>query len=106
ITPAYLKELYPLSGAQRNFWFLYKLRPEQRGTYNEGFCIRFLSRLDVTRLNRSLNLLSSRHPMLRARFRETDGQPEQCIKPDVIVPVEVFETESIDYENLKQRLAN
>jgi amino acid adenylation domain-containing protein len=99
------EQWHPLSSAQRNFWFLYKLRPELRGTHNIGFCIRFTSKLDVIRLGRALNLLSSRHPMLRARFRELDERLEQCIVPDVIVPVEVFEADAIDDTALKQKVA-
>ena len=96
---------HPLSSAQRNFWFLYKLRPQLRGTYSEAFCVQIVSGLDVTRLSRVLNLLASRHPMLRVRFREIDGQPEQCVDPNTVVPIEVFDAEDLDYATLKRRVA-
>jgi amino acid adenylation domain-containing protein len=99
------EEWHPLSAAQRNFWFLYKLRPELRGSYSEGFCVRITSERDLAGLSAALNILASRHPMLRVRFREIDGQPEQRIDPDAVVPFEVFDVEDLDNSTLEQRVA-
>ena len=70
IPPPPPEEWHPLSVAQRNFWFVYKLRPERRHTYNEAFCIRTVSEIDLAYLSRALNVLAARHSMLRVRFRE------------------------------------
>src|SRR5215475_12958818 len=105
VTPDCSEEWHPLSAGQRSFWFMYKLHPELRGTYDEGFCIRIMSELDTARLRRALNVLAQRHPMLRVRFREVDGQPEQCADPEVVVPVEVFNAEDLDDATLRRRVA-
>ncbi len=97
---------HPLSGVQRNFWFLYKLRPQLRGTYNEAFCIQIVDGLDVACLREALNGLVSRNQMLRVRFREIGGQPKQCIETNIKidVPIEIFEVEGLDDALLKRRV--
>ena len=54
----------------------------------------------------ALNVLASRHPMLQVRFREIDGQPEQGIDPEAVVPLEVFDAADLDDALLKQRVAD
>jgi amino acid adenylation domain-containing protein len=94
-----------ISASQRSFWFLYKLHPELQGSYNHGFCIRILRGLDETRLNAALNVLISRHPMLRVRFRELDGEPAQGVDPRAAAAVECVDAGDLDEAALKQRIA-
>ena len=96
---------HPLSSIQRSFWFQYRLRPEMQGSSNLAFCIRVSGRLDLDRLSRALNLLAARHPMLRARFREIDGEPEQCIEPMAEVPIEVFDARGLDDPSVQKWVA-
>ena len=96
---------YQLSAAQRGFWFLYRLQPETQGVQNLSFSVRILGELDTTHLSTALNVLAERHPILRARFRETGGEPEQCIDACASVRVEVFEAGELDEAALGQRLA-
>ncbi|MDR1969185.1 MAG: amino acid adenylation domain-containing protein [Burkholderiaceae bacterium] len=94
-----------LSEIQRSLWFQYRIQPEISGYYNISFCVRILGELDAIRLCQALNLLATRHPILRVRFQEVDGAPKQCVDPNATVEVSVFDVEHLSDEQLKQRLA-
>ena len=44
--------------------------------------------------------------MLRASFREADGQPEQCVVAHFSVPIEVFDAKELDFPILKRYVAD
>ena len=96
---------HPLSFIQRSFWFQYRLQPEMQGSSNPVFCVRVHGRLDLDHLSCALNLLACRHPMLRACFREKDGEPGQRIVPAVNVPIKIFDTPQDDDASLQERIA-
>lgn len=75
LTPAW----FPLSAAQSSRWFLYQLDPAAQGTHNNGFAARVHGALDLDLLDASLQTLAARHPMLRSRFRQSAGTPQQSI---------------------------
>ena len=77
----------PLSAAQRSRAFLYRLEPTAQGSHNNVFTAVVHGDLTRDALQCALRQLADRHPMLRARLRERDGEFEQCIGPCVDVPL-------------------
>lgn len=87
---------HSLSSAQRGLWLAYMLRPETHADFNLSLTMRMRPAIEPERLQRALERLASQHPMLRARFREIDGQPMQKIHSAPIAPVRVVEVASLD----------
>ena len=72
---------FPVSAAQRSRWFLYRLDGAARGSHNNAFAVRLHGAPDVAALSAALQALVARHPLLRTRFRERDGEVEQAVAP-------------------------
>lgn len=70
----------PLSFGQERLWFLDQLEP---GTpvYNLCHAVRLKGALDLTALERALNVVVARHESLRTCFRAEDGHPLQVVVP-------------------------
>ncbi|NJK50971.1 amino acid adenylation domain-containing protein [Candidatus Gracilibacteria bacterium] len=68
--------VYPLSYGQKALWFLNKLNPES-ATYNTAFTVRIRSNFDVQAWRNALQRLVDRHPILRTRFNQQEGEPYQ-----------------------------
>src|SRR5436189_1194490 len=68
----------PLSSSQRKIWVFEQFAP---GTpaYNRTANLRLLGDLHVAALQLSLNTIIDRHEVLRAKFREVDGQIMQSV---------------------------
>jgi acyl-CoA synthetase (AMP-forming)/AMP-acid ligase II/acyl carrier protein len=93
ITPAGAhQQAYPLSAMQRGLWFLDQLTSGST-EYNLLFSLRFKGQLNVAALQKSLNGLLQRHPLLRARVQENDHEPELAIREGepLALPVESLE---------------
>ncbi len=69
---------HPLSFAQRRLWFLHALDPRSP-LYNVPRACRLAGPLDVAALRRALGAVVERHAVLRARFVERGGEPEQVV---------------------------
>jgi amino acid adenylation domain-containing protein len=87
---------HPLSSAQRGLWLAYSSRPDTQGNFNLSVSMRMRPAVEPERLQRALQQLASNHPMLRARFREIDGQPMQMISATALVPLRVVEVANLD----------
>ncbi|MBJ7312355.1 non-ribosomal peptide synthase/polyketide synthase [Rugamonas sp. CCM 8940] len=85
---------FPLSEAQRSRWFLYQLDAARQGSHNNGFTARLHGPLDVALITAALQQLVERHPMLRARFRNNQGKPEQAIAETARVHLTVRQAEA------------
>jgi amino acid adenylation domain-containing protein/FkbM family methyltransferase len=72
----------PLSFAQQRIWFLTRLAPDSPA-YNIAGAIRILGPLDSERIERSIDLVVSRHDILRTSFEENDGRPLQKGQPEI-----------------------
>jgi hypothetical protein len=72
--------VFPLSFAQRQLWFLHALRPASP-MYNVPFAFWLDGDLDVAALERALHALVRRHESLRTAYFEIDGDPFQLIVP-------------------------
>lgn len=93
---------YPLAPSQRRLWFLDRL-----DLGNPAFVIPYAlavrGDLNVGRLEAALAQLVLRHSVLRTRFIETDGVPQQMVERGYEPMVERFDEAEGDYEH---RLAN
>jgi amino acid adenylation domain-containing protein len=69
----------PLSFAQQRLWFMDHLLTE-KGVYNIPTMWRLLGPLDIQILQRSLDVMVSRHESLRTRFTARKGEPVQVIE--------------------------
>ena len=89
--------IYPVSFAQRRFWFLHRLAPDS-AAYNIPLAIRIRGRIDLSLLHRSLNEIVRRHEILRTTFAQSapDAEPEQVVHPavEIAVPLERLDDES------------
>jgi len=93
----------PLSHGQRALWFLYRLAPESPA-YNLLYAAYVRSTLDIPSLQRAVQALLERHPLLSAIYTMQDGEPMQHFHPDHKLHVEVIDASSWSREQLNQRL--
>ncbi|MFL5356299.1 amino acid adenylation domain-containing protein [Archangium sp.] len=82
----------PLSFAQQRLWFIEQLEPGGF-TYNVPYALRLKGRLDRAVLERSLGEVVRRHEALRTTFVEVNGQPVQCIAPELVLVLPVEDVE-------------
>jgi amino acid adenylation domain-containing protein len=82
IEPVEEREYYPLSSAQKRLYFLQRMDPESTG-YNMPLILTLEKRIDVEKLEITIQKLIARHESLRTSFIEVDGKPYQRIHPEV-----------------------
>src|SRR6266568_3002983 len=93
----------PLSHGQRALWFLYRLASESPA-YNLLYAAHVRSSLDIPSLQRAVQALLERHPLLTATYTLRDGEPVQRFHPDHKLHVEVIDASSWSQEQLQQQL--
>lgn len=71
---------HPLSYGQRSLWFSHKIAPDS-AAYTITYAGRVNGELDVSALQRAIQALVDRHPMLRTTYTERDGQTVQLVHP-------------------------
>ncbi|HEX8129281.1 MAG TPA: amino acid adenylation domain-containing protein, partial [Pyrinomonadaceae bacterium] len=84
----------PLSFAQQRLWFLDQLVPGNP-FYNVPVAVRLNGQLDTDALERSLNVILSRHEVLRTTFKSLDGRPLQVISPDATLTLAQVNLEAL-----------
>jgi non-ribosomal peptide synthase protein (TIGR01720 family) len=72
---------YPLSYAQKSLWSLHQLNPES-AAYNVTYATRLDDAVDLATLQRCIDYLIARHPILRTVYRVIDGQPRQQVSAE------------------------
>ena len=75
------RQPFPLTRGQRALYFLERLAPES-GVYNLPLVLWSEEPLQASDVEHAGRRLVERHPMLRARFDERDGEPEQRVVED------------------------
>ncbi|HYH99199.1 non-ribosomal peptide synthetase, partial [Hyalangium sp.] len=93
----------PLSFAQERLWFLQQLAPAS-AAYNCPAFFRVHGPLDADALEKSLEVLVSRHESLRTRFSELDGQPMQVIAARLPLHLERVELRALPPEEQQQEV--
>jgi amino acid adenylation domain-containing protein len=77
----------PVSQAQAGLWFETRLNPDSRH-YNLLWEASIQGPMDEVRLRSALDQLTARHPSMRTRFAEVEGEPRALVVPRAIVPCE------------------
>lgn len=103
ILPRTDNEHIPLSFAQQRLWFLDQLDPGLRA-YNIPFAQRLIGQLDVAIFIRCLQEVVQRHEVLRTTFSLIDGEPVQCIAPDLSLTIPIVDLQHMS-EDLHEELA-
>ena len=70
--------VYSLSYGQQALWFLWQLTPESHA-YNISLPLHICSEVDVTAIEKALQLLIKRHPLLRTTFSKRGHEPIQQV---------------------------
>src|SRR5689334_10923092 len=78
------KDWSPLSHGQKALWFLYRLAPESV-PYNLLYSARVHAALDVAALQRAVQVLVKRYPILTATYAERNGKPAMRLHPGLSV---------------------
>ena len=87
--------IHPVSFAQARLWFLDRLQTGNPA-YNISFAVEIEGKLEVNRLESSVNRVIARQEILRTSFSTADGKPVQVIHPELPVTlsiVDVLESE-------------
>ncbi|MFI6182281.1 amino acid adenylation domain-containing protein [Nonomuraea sp. NPDC051191] len=76
--------------AQRRLWFIDQVAPGG-SQYNVPILIALDGPLDTARLERAINEIVRRHPPLRTRYEEHDGEPVAVVEPAATIPLKVVD---------------
>ena len=80
--------LFPLSSAQRMFWFLDQFEPNTPA-YNLPRALNIKGELNVEGLREAFRVLLRRHDALRTRFVDLEGELFQEVVPDIDIDLTV-----------------
>lgn len=94
-----------LSFAQEQLWFLYRLDPSST-VYNRCPALRLHGALDTERLQKALNAVLARHEILRAGFREENGQVIQFFRSQASLTLEKMSVLSDSPDKKEQTARN
>jgi amino acid adenylation domain-containing protein len=90
---------YPLTYAQQGIWFLYKMNPAMYA-FNLTIGLRILSDLDMAILQQTMQDLIVRHPVLRTRITELNGEPDQTVLDQVDLEIPVVDARTYSESEL------
>ncbi len=93
----------PISSNQKALWFLYRLAPDS-AAYNLLYAARIQSQLDVTALQRALQKLAQRYPILSATYTLQNGQPVQRLAGNRTLSLEEVDAASWSLDYLEEHL--
>ncbi|NEQ95203.1 MAG: amino acid adenylation domain-containing protein [Cyanothece sp. SIO2G6] len=89
-----IEDCYPLTPIQQGFLFHALYAPDD-GMYVTQICCRLQGELDVAALQKTWQLISDRHPILRTAFVWQDlPEPLQVVQQQVVVPWQVHDWRS------------
>ncbi|MEU7856250.1 amino acid adenylation domain-containing protein [Nonomuraea sp. NPDC049141] len=78
-----------LTPAQRRLWFIDQVAPGAQ--YNVPILFALDGPLDAGRLENAINEIVRRHPPLRTRYEEHDGEPVPVVEPTRLVQLKVVD---------------
>lgn len=82
--------IHPVSFAQARLWFLDRLQTGNPA-YNISFAVEIKGKLEVNRLESSIDRVIARQEILRTSFSTVDGKPVQVIHPESPVTLSVVD---------------
>ena len=87
----------PLTFAQESLWVIEQINPAT-GAYNIPRALRLKGSLATEALERSINVIVSRHELLRTVFRSADGRPFATVNPDCHVKLAILDRSQMNEE--------
>lgn len=97
--------ILPLSSAQLSLWFLWRSQPDS-AAYNIPVALRLRGPLDVVALREALAQAAARHPALRVRIVEREGQlPGQCVAESISFELPLIDLSDDASETERERAA-
>ena len=87
--------LSQLSFAQQRLWFIDQLEGAS-DTYNMPLALRLSGVVDAGALEHCLSQIVERHEALRTHFGIVDGIAVQIITPDLVIPLQVIDLQSLN----------
>jgi non-ribosomal peptide synthetase component F/thioesterase domain-containing protein len=93
----------PSSVAQQRFWVLEQMAPGNPALHMRA-CVRLTGPLSQTTLEKSLQLLVSRHEILRTTFERVNDEIIQVIAPNLTMSLPVTSLEDVAEAGLEPRL--
>ncbi|HEY6350224.1 MAG TPA: amino acid adenylation domain-containing protein, partial [Candidatus Angelobacter sp.] len=102
IAPRVRPQHLPLSYAQQQLWFLYRMEGPS-ATYNVPLALRMEGEINAAALEQALADVAARHETLRTIFPELDGSPFQQVLP-VEEARPVFIQETVNESDLAKRI--
>lgn len=99
IEPVDIREVYPVSSAQKRLYALQQIEGVDR-SYNMPTVMKVNGPLDVERFEAVMKQLVQRHEALRTTFETKDGEPVQRIHEDAKLPFTYKEADSKDSDRM------
>jgi len=84
----------PVSFGQQRLWYLHRYG-SSGAAYNEPTGLLLTGPLNVSALERSLNVIVARHESLRTRFRRASGQGLQVIDPELTLTLPLVDLRGV-----------
>jgi amino acid adenylation domain-containing protein len=86
--------VFPLSSAQKRFWFMYQLDSEK--TYhNIPGILRISGQVNAGALQKALNEIIKRHEILRTTIQQRGNNPVQVVAPTLNAKLEIVELSAL-----------
>jgi len=85
---------FPLSHQQERLWYFDQFQPGNPSCHLAQ-SVRLSGRLDVERLQESLNQVLQRHEVLRVTFSVQDGQPVQTVQADCFIDIRIEDLQDV-----------
>lgn len=104
VTPGEQAGRLPLSPQQEGLWFMQRLAPLSTA-YHLARVFHLRGQADISALEQALNVVRSRHAVLRTRFAEQDGKPFQIVDAPADVPLPVTDLSSLHNDAREKALA-
>jgi amino acid adenylation domain-containing protein len=102
-------ERLPVSFSQERLWFIDQIEGGST-QYHIPEALRLRGRLDITGVRWAMNEMVQRHESLRTYFAQVDGEPVQCISPNLTLDVPLIDLRTLDshrqQDELKKALHN
>lgn len=98
-----VEDEYPLSYGQKAIWFTHQLNPES-AAYNIGGVMQIPAAIDIPTLEKAVNGVIKRHPLLRANFYVVNGEPVQRVYTERPYQLSVVDVRGQDWDAIREQV--